>query len=137
MNYMSGEEHIRKSFLSGNPFIHPSVIFSREAAQKAGGFLPDDLHAEDYGLWLRLGKYGHIDNLPQPLMKYRILGSGISQKNALVQAVQSLKITEPFKHIYGGYWKGRIKWNLKMMILSLKGLSFLNKFKRTIQKSVR
>lgn len=137
MNYPSGETAIRGAFLSRNPFIHPSVIFLKNAAVEAGGFILDELHAEDYGLWLRIAKLGHVNNLSEALMKYRIHSTGISQKNALTQTRQSLKITKSFKYIYGGYWKGRIKWNLKICVLYLKGLSFLNLFKRTIQKSVQ
>lgn len=137
MHYPSGEAYIKSHFLSGNPFIHPSVIFLKEAAVRAGGFLAEDLHAEDYSLWLRLGAMGHIDNIDAPLMKYRIHSTGISQSNALVQTKQSLKITKPFRYAFGGYWKGRIKWYTKLLILQLKGLSLLNKVKRTIQKSAR
>lgn len=137
MKYPSGETYIKDRFLSGNPFIHPSVIFLKEAAIRAGGFLAEDLHAEDYSLWLRLGAMGHIDNIDAPLMKYRIHGTGISQTNALVQTKQSLKITKPFRYTFGGYWKGRIKWYTKLLILQLKGLALLNKVKRTIQKSAQ
>lgn len=137
MHYPSVEQKIKKTFLAGNPFIHPSVIFLKEAAVKAGGFLTEDLHAEDYSLWLRLGTMGHIDNIGLPLMKYRIHGTGVSQSNAIMQTKQSLKITKPFRHAFGGYWKGRIKWYTKLCILHLEGLSFLNRIKRTIQKSAR
>ncbi|MFM2383943.1 MAG: putative glycosyltransferase EpsE [Candidatus Parcubacteria bacterium] len=136
MNYISGERTIRNRLLSGNQFIHPSVIFSKEIALGSGGFLPEDIYVEDYGLWLRMGTLGHIDNIALPLMKYRIHGSGVSQKNAVLQTRQSLMVTKPFKYLYGGYWKGRIKWHIKLFVLQLKGLRFINAIKNTIRRFV-
>ncbi len=136
MKYPSEEQIIRKQFLSGNPFIHPSVICLKEAMVNAGGFLIDDTYAEDYGLWLRIAALGHIHNISEPLMKYRIHSNGVSQSNAIKQTMQSLRITKEFKKAYGGYWKGRIKWYTKLFVLQLKGLRFINAIKNTIRRFV-
>jgi glycosyltransferase involved in cell wall biosynthesis len=136
MKYPSEEQIIRKQFLSGNPFIHPSVICLKEAMVNAGGFLTEDTYAEDYGLWLRIAALGHIHNISEPLMKYRIHGNGVSQSNAIKQTMQSLRITKEFRKVYGGYWKGRIKWYIKLFVLQLKGLRFINAIKNTIRRFV-
>lgn len=136
MKYPAEERRIRKQFLSGNPFIHPSVICLKEAVVHAGGFLIEDTYVEDYSLWLRIAAFGHINNIVEPLMKYRIHSNGVSQSNAIKQTKQSLKITKGFKKVYGGYWKGRIKWYTKLFVLQLKGLRIINAIKNTIRRFV-
>lgn len=55
------------------PFVHPTVVFSREAVLDVGGY-PGINYAEDYALWLKLlleypTVYFHI--LPEALLRYR------------------------------------------------------------------
>jgi len=69
------EEMPRKeSFLVTSPFIHPSVMFRREALMACGGYCesPKVLRAEDYELFMRLyaaGRRGY--NMQEPLFDYR------------------------------------------------------------------
>ena len=57
--------------LRKNNFFTSTVMFRRESAVKAGGFVPfgPDL-AEDYDLWLRLGKIGKVYNFPEVFTLY-------------------------------------------------------------------
>ncbi len=67
------EEKIRKTMLFRNNFFTSTVMFRREAAVKAGGFIIDkDDFAEDYDLWLRMGKLGQMHNFRQVFASYRL-----------------------------------------------------------------
>jgi glycosyltransferase involved in cell wall biosynthesis len=64
--------------LLGNALAHPTVMIRRDVLERNGlrydeGFLT----AQDYELWVRLLEYTAADNLPQPLVRYR-LRQGIS-----------------------------------------------------------
>jgi glycosyltransferase involved in cell wall biosynthesis len=66
------------------PFIHPSVIFSREKALKIGGYR-NYKHVEDYEFWTRLLKEGKGHNLPKKLLKYRIHPHQVTKINSLLK----------------------------------------------------
>jgi len=62
---------IRHSMLFRNNFFTSTVMFRREAAIKAGGFIKDEIDlAEDYDLWLRMGKLGKMYNFREAFTRY-------------------------------------------------------------------
>lgn len=63
---------VQLALLWGCPFLHPSVIFRREAVLNVGGYRSYFTRAEDYDLWLRLQCLGKLDNLRDVLILYRI-----------------------------------------------------------------
>lgn len=61
---------------------HPGIAFKRNGAIELGGY-PEALNkkAEDYPLWVKFLLAGHvINNLPDYLMKYRVLDNSNSQQ---------------------------------------------------------
>lgn len=67
------DQQIRQTMLFRNNFFTSTVIFRRQEAIKANGFLSDeDDFGEDYDLWLRLGKFGKMYNFQQPFTAYRV-----------------------------------------------------------------
>lgn len=62
---------IRHWMLLKNPFFTSTVMFKKAAALKAGGFVKDEIDlAEDYDLWLRLGKLGKMRNFQEVFTAY-------------------------------------------------------------------
>jgi len=64
-----------------NPLVHGSVMIRREAFALSGGYDPRFSFAEDYELWLRLGRIGGVENLPEPLYAYRIHEGQFTSRN--------------------------------------------------------
>ncbi|PJE60056.1 MAG: hypothetical protein COU85_00300, partial [Candidatus Portnoybacteria bacterium CG10_big_fil_rev_8_21_14_0_10_44_7] len=59
----TSDAQIRNTMLFRNNFFTSTVMFRREAAITAGGFIRDEIDlAEDYDLWLRIGKLGKMFN---------------------------------------------------------------------------
>lgn len=58
--------------------IGPSAIFQRDAYIKYGGWLPWLKLAPDREFWMRIGLYGSIDILNEPLAGYRMHAHSIS-----------------------------------------------------------
>lgn len=70
---------LKTDLLFNNPFVHSSVMFRKSILQKSGMYISSDQLFEDYHLWSVIAGFGEIANLPQQLLEYREVGSGISQ----------------------------------------------------------
>jgi glycosyltransferase involved in cell wall biosynthesis len=67
-----GHEEIDDALLGGGwPIVHPSVIMRRKAVEEVGRYHEGTFPNEDHDLFLRLGEKGKLDNLREPLLKYR------------------------------------------------------------------
>ncbi|MBL8030441.1 MAG: glycosyltransferase [Candidatus Doudnabacteria bacterium] len=67
-----GDIEIRNSMLYRNNFFTSTVMFRRQEALDVGGFEQDEIDlAEDYDLWLRLGKVGKMRNFQEVFTSYR------------------------------------------------------------------
>ena len=72
---------IRQSSRYAAPFVHPTLMFRREVWDKLGGYREFSPGA-DYDMLLRAMETGfRVANLPEFLLKYRILPDSVSHKN--------------------------------------------------------
>jgi glycosyltransferase involved in cell wall biosynthesis len=70
-NSLLDDAAIRREMFVESPFVHPSVMFRRAAAARAGGYREAGW-AEDYDLWLRLYLNGsRFARLPETLLHWR------------------------------------------------------------------
>ena len=67
------------------PIVHPTVVFSKAAFLKAGGYKAEERHAEDYSLWGRMLPLCEFIGLTEPLLDFRVHGDSISKKKADTQ----------------------------------------------------
>jgi glycosyltransferase involved in cell wall biosynthesis len=121
---------IRSRMLTRCCFIHSSVVFSKEAYSKANGYSEQEKYAEDYGLWLRMGRFGKFANIPEYLVTYRVHQEGVSQQKNFAQSKKSFEIIRKYKSLYPNYLRGYLKWNLKLLLLRLIGSENFNRLKR-------
>jgi hypothetical protein len=88
------DPELKQELLVRSPFAHGSVMFRKDAYEKAGGYQKDDWPAEDYGLWLRMAAHGMFANLDEPLYLYRENQSGISAQNSVRQLTATKRLGE-------------------------------------------
>ncbi|HEX9022306.1 MAG TPA: glycosyltransferase [Geobacteraceae bacterium] len=70
-NALDSHEAILRDIFVESPFVHPGVMFRKEAVLAVGGYRAM-AWAEDYDLWLRLAADGvRFARLPQPLFFWR------------------------------------------------------------------
>lgn len=64
-------DEIRRSVLTANPFVHPSVLFRKKDIMAVGGYRECIKRGQDYDLWLRLvfSEY-KVANIPEYLVRY-------------------------------------------------------------------
>lgn len=82
--------------IRGNPFIHPSVLFSKKIYDREkddqGNLYRNFKHVEDYELWSRLvPKYRSV-NIDEYLLKYRIHDNQITRQTNFSMRVSGIKI---------------------------------------------
>lgn len=98
--YYQTDEAIRAKLFRFSPFCHPGVMMRTEAVRRVGGYA-DLSPAEDYDLFLRLGKVGSFANLPDVLTRYRSSAQGISRSQARLQERLTLEIRRKAWDDYG------------------------------------
>lgn len=100
-----GNKNIQESLLAVNCFIHSSVMFRTAIVREAGGYRQDAIHAEDYEMWLRITENNEADNLPEPLIRYRIHLSQISQRQLRMQraSADAIRAAAWRRRINSGY----------------------------------
>lgn len=127
LSYPLRDEELRKSILSKDYFVNCSVMFRRQLALDCGAYYQDEKYAEDYGLWLRIGRTTKFANLPETMSAYRINFSGITQSNQVAHARNSFTAVRRNRDSYPGYFRAWIKWNTKLFLLRVIGGQSLNK----------
>jgi len=69
----------------GMAICHPSVIYRTREVLTAGGYRPAYEAAEDYELWMRLSRYGAIEEMPERLIFYRVHAESVSAQKVVQQ----------------------------------------------------
>lgn len=92
---------IRSTLLRSNQFTHSSVLFRRDALERAGGHYDPALwYAEDLDLWLRLGEFGLFANIPEYVTGYRLTGHNVSTVKRQSQLYEVLKLIRKYSIRY-------------------------------------
>lgn len=63
-----------------NALNHPTVLFRRSVVLAAGNYR-DMMPGQDYDLWVRVAARASMANLPQPLVRYRLLPSSVGARH--------------------------------------------------------
>ena len=70
--YPISDESIKTRMLIGTPFAHPVVMIRADILSANNLFyLETYKHAEDYGFWVELSRFGKMANLDEVLLDYR------------------------------------------------------------------
>mgnify|MGYP003999977059 CR=1 FL=1 len=83
---------IKHNILLHNPIIHSSVMFRKKVFNQVHGYNEKYRYAQDYELWGRIVPKYEVINLPQYLIKYRKLDTGITKSKNLTVRWIGLKI---------------------------------------------
>jgi hypothetical protein len=67
-------------------------MFRKDAFLDCGGYLEEERHAEDFGLWGRLVKRGAVVGIPDPLLHFRVHEGSISKQKLDYQMDLSRRI---------------------------------------------
>jgi len=106
---------IRKTMLLRNNFFTSTVMFRKSKALEAGGFISDGVDvAEDYDLWLRMGRLGKMYNFKQVFTSYR--QSSYNKAKFRKFLLKQLALIKRHKTAYEGYYLSSIILNLRLFL---------------------
>jgi glycosyltransferase involved in cell wall biosynthesis len=80
MSVFGHEANQRELMRGSTTLIHPTWMMRRDAVERVGPYDPSLMPAEDIDLLLRLSETGKVDNLPEPLLKYRMHDQSVSSR---------------------------------------------------------
>lgn len=97
LTFVQEDLEIRFALLTHNPFVHSSVMIRNQILIKNKlSFDLNQLHVEDYDLWIKILKYSKGKILPNILIKYRIHESQISVVHNNIQEINTKKIQKNY-----------------------------------------
>ncbi len=79
-------DEILRGFSRGNPFVHGSAMFRRDAALEIGGYREEFPCSQDYDFFWRLAESWDAANLAEPLYHYRYSAGSVTAARAAEQA---------------------------------------------------
>ena len=86
------KKRLKRVMFWHNPFIHPSIMFRKEIIQLVGFYNEKIKYAQDYEYWSRIIRIFPGANLPEFLMKYRIVKKSMTRKSNLPMRWEGVKI---------------------------------------------
>ena len=119
----TNDAEIRSKILSSNQFVTSSVMFRKEAFQKAGGFADMRL-AEDYDLWLRLLLTGKATNIRGSKTRYYKRQNGSQQANQAKMNRIVLGLIKRYKNQFPHSFLAIIKAYARILRKTSSGTSF-------------
>ena len=86
--YPHTDAEIRKKIVRFNPFTQSCITIRKEVIREIGPYDEQWKVCQDYDYWLRVGKDWKLQNLEEPLLKYR-LSSGQVKSTHLKETIQN------------------------------------------------
>jgi len=98
------DDDIQEIIKTKNPFVHSSVLISKDYFEKINFYNESYRVTQDYDAWMRLSKISKISMVDDILVERHVLGDSISKKKYILQAINSYRIRKNeinlFKNIY-------------------------------------
>jgi glycosyltransferase involved in cell wall biosynthesis len=117
-SYALTDTAIRNVILTRNQFAHSSVLIRQSLLAKTDGYRPLPA-AEDLDLFLQLGQYGTLANLPDTMFAYRVHNKGESAHKAKVLR-SVLQVIKSHRHEYPNYFKGYVKYSVMLLLTHIR-----------------
>lgn len=89
------DRSIRLRMALTNPFVHPSMML-RKSALEGIGYDCTFEGREDYRMWMVLSQRGELQNLPQPLLQYRLHGGQVTQQKDDAKAQKHFRLKKTY-----------------------------------------
>ena len=98
--YYLVDSEIRKHIFKYSPFSHPLVMIRKSVLKQVGYYNPKYAPADDYDLYFRIGKVSKFANLPDVLLKYRVLSNSITNKSTRRMALSTIAVRRAYGNNY-------------------------------------
>lgn len=96
--YHISDQEIRKSIFRYSPFSHPLVMIRKSILDKIGYYNSEYVPADDYELYFRIGKVSKFANLPEVLLKYRIVSGSMTHNLTKKMELATISVRRKYSH---------------------------------------
>ena len=110
------DEQIRQKMLSGNQFVHSGVCIRKTALDEVGGYDENLKYAQDFELWLRIGKRYKLANIRDFCVVKKIGGGSVTSRHNLKQVMSYVGSANRYRHDYPGYYRNLPMYGREIMI---------------------
>jgi glycosyltransferase involved in cell wall biosynthesis len=100
-DYALSNKEIRRKLFRYSPFCHPLIMIRKTFLDKVGYYDPIYNPAEDYDLYFRVGEVSEFANLPDVLIKYRIVDNSMTTGSTKKMELQTIAIRNKYKLNHG------------------------------------
>ncbi len=70
---------LKFALIFNNPIVHSTVMIRKSVLGVCGTYLTDTSVFEDHNLWSRIARFSNVANLPDRLLRYREVSTGMSR----------------------------------------------------------
>jgi glycosyltransferase involved in cell wall biosynthesis len=116
LSHPTDDASIRAIQIHRNCFAQSSVMFRKDAFERAGGYDPHFVVADDHDLWLRMGRSRRFATLPRYDLLYRKHAGNITQTRRVKAARESLEVLRRHRAYYPGFLFGYVKGVLRLSL---------------------
>ncbi len=121
---------IRKNLIKYNCIIHPSIMMRAEVLEIVGYYDETFRYAQDYDLFFRIVRHFKVQNIAEPLIKYRIGTSSITGSKNRAQAWCAMRARwNAIKRMMYPWW------SIVYLLRPLIGMIMPLRLKRMIKKA--
>jgi glycosyltransferase involved in cell wall biosynthesis len=99
--YFTTDQQIRAHLFRYSPFSHPTIVLRKTVLVQAGLYDPAFNPAEDYELYFRLGRLAKFGNLPDTLLRYRVVPRSMTTGSTRAMESKTLEIRRRAVKDYG------------------------------------
>lgn len=86
-----------------NPFVHSSVLISKDLFQKINFYNETFSVTQDYDAWMRLSKISKLTMIDDVLVERHVLENSISKKKFIIQAINSFRVRKNEINIFKNF----------------------------------
>ena len=99
------DEAIRNRMLFNNPFSHTSVLFRKDAWEKAGGYDESLIFSEDWDLWMKLARVGMCYNFQEYFVCYLEGSQNRSREHEVRDALLNMRLRARYRRDFPNFGK--------------------------------
>jgi glycosyltransferase involved in cell wall biosynthesis len=110
---------IRQQMLFRCPFCHPSVLIRRAALEQAGGYDETLPYAEDWDLWLRIGRDWGLANLADVTLVKQQGTATLSERHFKPQLAMASDFCRRYAANYPRAWRARTYHRFSRLFFSV------------------
>lgn len=95
--YRLSDAEIRKNIFRYSPFSHPLVMMRKSVLDETGPYDPAYAPADDYELYFRIGECSRFANLPDTLLRYRVVAGSMTDRLTRKMELATIRV----RRLYG------------------------------------